>query len=173
MGYFFSSSTLPTQETRRSGWEFLRSALRCNTGTRPRERRGRERLCRGTWARSCRRPQRLPGTPPQKSAGEIALGKRRRVNAFIKGVCAKFKKKYRVFFCLCSWPGCGAPMGGGGGGGCAGTARLLPPLFPRRGARSRMAGSCSRPAASPRPPVPRRMGMGMGEGTVAEGPPSV
>lgn len=36
-------------------------------------------------------------------------------------------------------------------GGVRGRARRLPPLFPRRGVRSRMAGSCSRPAAPPRP----------------------
>lgn len=35
-------------------------------------------------------------------------------------------------------------------GGVRGRARWLPPLFPRRGARSRMAGSCSLPAAPPR-----------------------
>lgn len=85
-------------------------------------------------------------------AGENAVGQREESERFQKRRWRlKKKKKKYLFFGLYSWPGCGAPKGEAGGGGCAGRARRLPPLFPRRGARSRMAG-----AVPCLPPLPGR-----------------
>ncbi|XP_031976079.1 lactosylceramide 1,3-N-acetyl-beta-D-glucosaminyltransferase isoform X2 [Corvus moneduloides] len=69
-----------------------------------------------------------------------------------KRAFALSKAKKRVSFFVCALgQAAELPRGMLAAGGMRGLARRLPPLFPRRGARSRMAGSCSLPAAPPRP----------------------
>lgn len=83
-GWFFGLSffSFPHRShTRNSGWEFLRAALRCNTGTRPGERRG----CPGNVGTELPPPRAAFGHPGGKIGRRNRIRQKEESERFQKG----------------------------------------------------------------------------------------